>query len=159
MLTLKLLGRLINALNAGAAPWQIAGGLVLGFLLGLIPGWPVHVMALLVLILLLDVNLTLAGVGALTAAALAWLADPWLDRLGAWLLAWESLRGAYTVLYNSPPLALTRFNNTVVMGATVLGTIIAAALFPLLIWGVRLYRARLLVWVEKLGINASATWG
>jgi len=153
MIWLKLLGRVINALNKGAAPWQIAGGLVLGFMLGLIPGWPVQVFLLLFIMFVINVNLTIAGVGAVLAAASAWIFDPMVDRIGAWVLQDVGpLQGLWTKLYNYPPMGLTRFNNTVVMGAMVLGVVGAIIWFPILIWLVGLYREKFLLWAQKLWI-------
>ena len=50
----------------------------------------------------------------------------------------------WTAMYNSPPWALTRFNNTVVMGSFVAGILVALAAFPVLTWVVRNYRDRFL---------------
>jgi uncharacterized protein (TIGR03546 family) len=153
MFWLKLLGRVINALNKGADPWQIAGGLVLGFALGLIPGWPVQAFALLLFMFIVNVNLTFAGIGAVLASALAWLFDPVIDRIGGWLLEdVAGLQGVFTQWYNYPPMGLTRFNNTVVMGATVVGVIGAIVWFPILVWAVRVYRERVLTWAQQLWI-------
>jgi uncharacterized protein (TIGR03546 family) len=153
MFTLKLLGRILNAINAGAAPWQVGGGMVLGFALGLIPGWPLQAFGLLLIILLINVNTSIAVAGAVIASLLAWLLDPIMDRIGAWMLQdIGALKGLWTVMYNSPPLALTRFNNTVVMGSMVVGVIGAVIWFPILIWAVRVYRAKFLAWVQKLWI-------
>lgn len=144
MIWLKILARLITTLNEGATPRQIAGGLVLGFALGLMPGWPPQVWLVLVLVLILKVNLGMTLTGALLAAALAWIFDPLLDGLGAWVLQMDALQGLFTALYNSPPVALTRFNNTVMMGAFLLAVAGGMVMFPLLVRGVKVYRERFL---------------
>jgi uncharacterized protein (TIGR03546 family) len=149
MIWLKLLGRVINALNKGAAPWQIAGGMVLGFMLGLIPGWPLQCFLLLLVMFILNVNLTIAGVGAVLASASAWIFDPIVDRIGGGVLEMGALQGFWGGLYNWPPMGLTRFNNTVVMGATLLGIVGAIIWFPILIWAVRVYRATVLQWLDR----------
>ena len=149
MLWLKLLGRVVNALNRGAAPWQIAGGMVLGFMLGLIPGWPLQCFLLLLVMFILNVNLTIAGVGAVLASASAWIFDPIIDRIGSWVLQMAALQGLWTSLYNWPPMGLTRFNNTVVMGAMIVGLVGAIVWFPVLIWAVQMYRATALRWLEQ----------
>lgn len=158
MMWLKLLGRILQVLREGATPRQIAGGFVLGFALGLIPGWPIQAFLLLAVLFLINVNLTMAGVGAVIASGLAVLLDPVIDAIGAFALEdLHVLRGLWTALYNTPPLALTRFNNTAVMGSMVVGVIGAAIWFPILIWAVRVYRERVLAWVNRLWIVRTIT--
>jgi uncharacterized protein (TIGR03546 family) len=68
-----------------------------------------------------------------------------------------ALQGLWTALYNYPPMTLTRFNNTVVMGAMVLGVVGAIVWFPILIWLVDVYRERVLGWVQRLWITRVIT--
>jgi uncharacterized protein (TIGR03546 family) len=150
MLWFKIVGRILSTLKDGATPGQIAGGLLLGFAFGLIPGWPPQVWLVLALVLIVRVNLSMAIVGALVAAALGWLLDPLLDGLGALVLSLGPLRGLFTTLFNAPPWALTRFNNTVMMGSMIAAVAIGAGGYPLLVKGVRIYRERLLMRIQKL---------
>ena len=152
MFWLKIVAKILNTLKEGATPAQIALGFVLGWAIGLVPGWPVQVWLLLLVLLVLQANLTMALVGAAIAAALAWVFDPLLDALGAAVLQAGSLQGLFTRLYNSPPWSLTRFNNTVVMGASVAAVVTAIVLFPLIVRGVRAYRERLLARIDTLRI-------
>jgi uncharacterized protein (TIGR03546 family) len=100
----------------------------------------------------LRANITMAFVGAAIAVAVAWLLDPVLNALGAAVLGAGPLRGLFTTLYNSPPWSITRFNNTVVMGASLAAVVTAIVLFPLTVRGVRLYRERLLERVARLRV-------
>jgi len=157
MMWLKLLGKILNTLREGASPRQIAGGFVLGFALGLIPGWPLQAFLLLAVIFFLNVNLTMAGVGAALATAVALLFDPVFNAAGGWVLEAGFLHGLWTAAYNTPVFALARFNNTVVMGSTVLGVVGAVIWFPILIWAVKVYRQRVLAWINKLWIVRAVT--
>ena len=158
MFSLKLLAKILQLLKEGASPRQIAGGFVLGFALGLIPGWPVQAFLLLILIAILNVNLTIAGAGAVLATLGAWVADPVLDRIGGWVLEdIGALRGVWTALFNWPPMTLTRFNNTVVMGSLVVGVIGALVWFPILVWAVKQYRERFLAWANTWWITRFVT--
>jgi uncharacterized protein (TIGR03546 family) len=150
MLWLKLIGKILKTLKDGATPAQIALGFVLGWGIGLIPGWPVQVWLLVAALLVLQANIGMAFVGAAIAAALGWLFDPALDALGAAVLTAGPLQGLFTSLYNSPPWGLTRFNNTAVMGAGLTALVSAVVLFPLLVRGVRWYRGRLLERLARL---------
>lgn len=158
MLWLRIAGWLLRVLKEGPTPRQIAGGLVLGWAIGIVPGWPLQVWLLLLLVLILRVNLTMVLAGGVLGAAFGWAAAPALDALGAWVLQdVAALQPLWTALYNSPPWALTRFNNTVVMGSMVVALAVVLAGFPLLVRGVHLYRTRLLPHVQKLRVVQAIT--
>ena len=152
MILLKILGTLIRVIRDGATPGQIAGGFTLGFAIGFIPGWPLQVLVLLLVLLLLNVNLAIGIASALLAATFSYLFDGLLDSIGGNVLAIEGLKGLYTILFNSHFWMLTRFNNTVVMGAGVVWLVAAIPMFILLYIGVVQYRKRLEPWVLKLKV-------
>jgi uncharacterized protein (TIGR03546 family) len=149
MFWLKILAKLLRILKDGATPAQIALGFVLGWAIGMIPGWPVQVWLLVLPLLVLQANISMAFVGMVLAVALSWLLDPALDALGGAVLGAGALQGLFTTLYNSPPWGLTRFNNTIVMGGVLVALVSGGALFPLVVAGVRWYRERLLARVDK----------
>lgn len=152
MFWLKIIGTILKTLKDGATPAQIALGFVLGWAIGLTPGWPVQVWAILLLLLILQANLSMAIAAWLLAAAVGWLFDPLTDRLGAIILRADALQETFTAMYNLPPWALTRFNNTVVMGAFAASIVSAPVLFPLIILAVRWYRERLLARITKFRV-------
>lgn len=152
MLWLKIIGKFLKVLKEGATPAQIALGFALGWAIGLIPGWPAQAWVLMLVLLVLRANLSMALAGVALAAGLGWLLDPLLDGLGGAILTTDALRGVFTALYNSPPWGLTRFNNTVVMGGTVASAASAILLFPLLIRAVHWYRERLLQRIARLKV-------
>jgi uncharacterized protein (TIGR03546 family) len=149
MFWLKIVARILRILKDGATPAQIALGFVLGWAIGMIPGWPIQVWLLVLLLLVLQANISMAFVGMALAAALSWIFDPALDALGGAALGIGPLRGVYTALYNWPPAGLTRFNNTIVMGGCIVALVTGIALFPLLMRGVVLYRGRLLARMDR----------
>lgn len=104
------------------SPRQLALGFAFGILLGLVPKGNLLAVLLLTLFFSLKINL---AVGMLTAAAVSY-ASPSVDavahRIGYFLLTHPALREAWITLYNTPVVPWTRFNNTIVLGATVLGT-------------------------------------
>jgi len=127
MFWFNIIYKIIKVFKGGATPGQISAGLTLGVILGLTPGWPAHMLALLLIVLILNVNLTLFLVGIALGKVVGWALDPAFDALGGYaLLNIDSLKGLYTAMYNSPFWMLTRFNNTLVMGGFV-----AALLFSL----------------------------
>ena len=162
MLALKFIGWILKAMKEGPTPRQLAGGIVLGFIAGFIPGWPVQVWVLVLLTLILKVNLSMVIIGWSVGVGMGYIIDPLLDSVGGWLLQMESLRDIWTAMYNAPPWGLTRFNNTVVMGSLVVGVLLSIAAFPLLTWAVRAYRERFLARVGKFKIVQMVTgsrWG
>ncbi len=130
MFWLDILYRIIKVFKDGATPGQIAWGLTLGTTMGLMPGWPLQVFVLLIISLVLNVNLTMVGLGAVVASLISWTIDPLLSSLGAFVLTEiPQLTGLFTIMYNSTFWMLTRFNNTVVMGGFTLGLISAVPLY------------------------------
>lgn len=149
MLLLKILAGFLQALNAKATPRAIAGGVALGALIGLSPTGGVQNIVLLLLIFLLPVNKSASVVSALVFAALAWPAGSVFDRAGHALLTAPSFKGLWTLLYNTPVVPWTRFNNTVVMGGLATGLLLFVPIFLGTVWAVQRYRERVLAAAMK----------
>jgi uncharacterized protein (TIGR03545 family)/uncharacterized protein (TIGR03546 family) len=124
----KLRAGALGVLTEGRLPGQQALGCALGLALGLVPDWPLQVWLLLAVTLLLRVNLAWAAGGAALGAAGGWLLDPWIEGAGGWLLEdARPLRGLWRLLSGSDLAALTRFDNTAVLGGTLLGLALLGA--------------------------------
>ncbi len=153
MFILKLLSKLFKAINSNASPMQIAWGAVLGMFLGLTPFWTLHQVLIIFLIIIINVNISMAIFSLLIFKGIAYLLDPLLHSVGYWLLVdLESLNTLWTSLYHAPIVPLTRFNNTLVLGAFT-GSLIL--LEPVLLGvniGVIQYRAKLHDRIQKLKI-------
>jgi uncharacterized protein (TIGR03546 family) len=120
MFWMKLLSDFIKILRTGQTPAQIGGGFALGSIIGLSPMLTLQGMAVWLVILVLDINLSAALLSCTVFSLVAYLIDPLFHRLGYFLLVdVDALRGAWTSLYNAPIAPLTKFNNTVVMGSFV----------------------------------------
>ena len=65
MFLLKLLGKLIKALTSNESPGQIAGGFILGMIIGLTPFWSLHNLVVVLLIILIRVNISMSIFAAL----------------------------------------------------------------------------------------------
>ena len=131
MLTLlKLLQSLVKTLHSEGTPTQIAAGIALGAALGLTPIANVHNVVILLLLAVLNVSF---GAGLLAWAVfvpIGFLLDPAFDHVGRWLLVdVPALRPLWTAWDNLPALALTNFNNTVVLGSVVGWLALALPLF------------------------------
>lgn len=120
---------LAKALTQQDTPRQLAHGVALGALVGLVPKDNLIAVALMTVLCAARINL---GAGMLAAFAFSWigvLVDPLSHRAGLWLLQQDSLAPFWTWLYNLPVVPWTRFNNTVVLGSLVVGI---ALYYPLL---------------------------
>ena len=145
MLTLlKLLQSLVKTLHSEGTPTQIAAGIALGAALGLTPIANVHNLVILLLLAVLNVSF---GAGLLAWGVfvpIGFMLDPLFDRLGRWLLVdAASLRPWWTAWDNLPGLALTNFNNTVVLGSLVGWLALALPIFLLSRLAVVRYRETL----------------
>lgn len=115
---LRLVAR---AFTADGSPRQLALGLALGMLIGLVPKGNLTAGVLLVVLLGTQVNL---GVGTLSALLFTWvggLVDPLTHRVGEALLTHPSLQSAWACLHDLPLVPWMGLNNTVVLGNLLLG--------------------------------------
>ncbi len=153
MFILKLLGKLFKALRSGQSPAQLAGGFILGMIIGLTPMTSLHNLVVLVLLIVLNVNLAMAIFSFLIFSAIAFLFDPAFHSLGYWLLVdVDSLHGLWTALYNIPVIALSRFNNTIVLSSLLISLLLCAPFYFLTKKGVVLYREKIDQRIQKLKI-------
>ena len=147
-----------KALVVDATPRQMAFGLALGVLVGLVPKGNLLAIGLMMLLCSLRVNL---GVGLATVFATSWagmLLDPITHRIGEFLLKSDALKPLWETMYDTALLPWTDFNNTVVLGSFVLG---AGAFLPLYflsrpIFG--LLTPRLVAWAQRFRL-VSLLWG
>jgi uncharacterized protein (TIGR03546 family) len=141
---LKLLQSLVKTLHSEGTPAQIGLGVALGAALGLTPIANAH--NLLVLVLLAALNVSF-GAGMLAwgiFVPLGFMLDPLFDRVGHWLLIdAPALRPLWTAWDNTPILALTNFNNTVVLGSVVVWLVLFVPLWLASHYAVVRYRATL----------------
>jgi uncharacterized protein (TIGR03546 family) len=153
MLIIKFISKLIKILRSAASPGQIAGGFVLGMVLGLTPLWKLHNLITVILLVILNVNISMALFSFAIFSGIAYLIDPLFHGLGYFLLAdARGLKGLWTAMYNMPILALSNFNNTVVMGSLVSSLILVTPVFLMTKKGVVLYRERIDSRIQKAKI-------
>jgi len=102
----------------------IAAGFVLGMFLGLLP-LSINSVIILVLIFSLHNDRITAMLSTAIFGLAGFLLDPPAHSLGLVVLRADFLQQLWTYIYNLPFLPFTGFNNTLVMGNTVLGLILS----------------------------------
>ena len=143
MLTLlKLFRSLVKTLHSDGSPAQIAYGVALGAALGLTPIANAHNLVVLLLLAVLNVSFAAGMLAWAVFVPVGFMFDPLFDRVGRWLLVdMTSLRGVWTTWDNVPGLALTNFNNTVVLGSVVVWLALFVPIYFAARYGVVRYRA------------------
>ena len=149
MLTfLKLFRSLIKTLHSDGSPSQIAFGVALGAALGITPIANVHNAVVLLLLAVLNVSFAAGMLAWGVFVPIGFMLDPLFDRIGTWLLVdVTALRPLWTSWENVPGLALTNFNNTIVLGSLVFWLVLFIPLYLASRVGVLKYRA---TWGERL---------
>jgi uncharacterized protein (TIGR03546 family) len=141
MILLKLIAKIFRILNAEATPKQIAGGVMLGMIIGLTPTFSLHNIVVVFLILVIKVNITAAILSMFAFNLIGYAVDPLSDWLGYTILTSAVLRPFWIEAYNAAIIPFTRFNNTIVMGSFVISLILLYPIFRLAIYGVDRYRS------------------
>lgn len=141
MLLLKLIQSLIKALNSEGTPGQVAAGIALGAVFGLTPLLNLHNLVLFGLAIILNVSFPGVMLGWVLFLPFGFMLDPLFDAVGAALLLdVPALVPLWTWAYNTPIVAVTNFNNTIVLGSVVVWAAAFLPLFFLLRWLVGRYR-------------------
>ncbi len=130
MFILKFLQSVVKLLGSNKSPGELAGGFIIGMIMGLTPLLSLHNLILLLLVILLRVNISMMLAALGLFGGLAYLFDPLFHNLGYWLLVQvPGLQGMWTWFYNTPVLAWFRFNNTVVIGSLVVSLILLLPMY------------------------------
>jgi len=143
MIWLKVVGKIFRILNAEATPKQIAGGVMLGMIIGLTPTFSLHNIVVVILILFVKVNLTAAILSMFAFDLIGYALDPLSNWIGYGILTSTTLRTLWIEAYNAAIVPFTRFNNTIVMGSVVISLGFTYPIFRLTKYGVERYRSDL----------------
>ncbi|MBI5889226.1 MAG: TIGR03546 family protein [Nitrosomonadales bacterium] len=128
-LLLKQLFALVRLLNSDTGTNQIAAGVACGLILGFAPMLSLQALLVFVCMFLFRIQIGAALTSAFFFALVAWLFDPVSHLVGSAILEAESLQPLFTTLYNMPLVPLTRFYNSVVMGAGAISILLALPVF------------------------------
>lgn len=118
---IKQLLHIRNVFKSGDTPRQLAFGVGLGVMLGLVMNGNLLALGLTILVCATRANLSMVALTTLCVGFIAHLADPLTHRIGYAVLTLPALQGTFEQLYQLPLAAWTDFNHTVVMGSFLLG--------------------------------------
>lgn len=128
--SLRLLAR---ALVAESTHKQIAAGIALGMIVGLVPKGNLLSLVLLSIVSSLRISLPAVFFSAFLFSWFAVLLDPLTDRIGEAVLTESSLTPFWIWLYDHPLVPWTQFNNTIVMGSLIVGLIASYPVYRLML--------------------------
>jgi len=146
---LKYVAKLLKALSSEASPGQIAGGFILGMIIGLTPLFSFHNLIVVALIIIIKVNAGMAILAFIIFSGVAYLADPVFHNFGTWLLENETYQSLWISMYNNEWWAMTRFYNTVVIGSFLSALLLCIPTFPGVVVFVKQYRKHIHEKVQK----------
>lgn len=112
---------LIAAIRGSDSPNQVAFGVALGMMIGLLPKDSLLAYFFGLFVFATSVNLLATSLSAFCFMWIAALCDPLSHQLGHFVLTYPSLQTTWLWLYEQPIVPWTRFNNTVVMGSLLVG--------------------------------------
>ena len=147
--------KIFKALNSNEKPWQLSLGLAFGGIIGLMPLWTPHNIALLFLAFIIQINFSLLLLGFLFFSGIAYILDPLFHQIGLAVLTAEGMQDFWNGFFSNPIFLFDRLNNTLVMGSLLFSLAASVPLFFLLNMLVRKYRQNIQGIFEKIPILKS----
>lgn len=146
---LSLIAKLLKLLNSDQNPSQLAIAICFAAALGLTPLSAPHNILVIFLLLIIRANLSmfLLAWGGFTLFAYA--IDPISHHLGLALLQSDALHGLWQSLYNSNIWRFLAFNNSLILGSTLISLIISLPLFFISRSFIIKYREHVMRWVSQ----------
>ncbi len=127
--TFKLIRSVRKAIAGRKHPGQLAWGVALGALIGMIPHGNLLAVVLVLFVLMLHVNHAMAALVGVAVTFLAPRLDPTFDALGRWCFEQPQVADGFAVAWQYPLVPWTDLNNTIVMGSFLIGLIAAGPLY------------------------------
>lgn len=148
MFLIKYIQSLLSTLNADVSPNEIAAGVAMGAVMGLVPKSNLIALSLWALIMIFRINFSMATASVVIFTGVSQISDRWTEPFGYWLLTGvPALKPLWTWLYNLPIVPFTNFNHSVVLGNAATGVILFIPIFLAAKIGVIKYRTQ---WKDKI---------
>ena len=140
---LTIFAKLLQFLNSNQNPRQLALAVCFGLAIGLMPGFSLFFLMLLMLVCLVKANISMLLFVWGLFEAIAYIGDPALHQLGYAILTAAPLQDFWTSLAQSNFWVLTAFNNTLVMGATIVILTLWVPIYVLIRFSIKQYREQI----------------
>lgn len=131
---------MFKSLNANRAPGELAHAFALGMLLAFVPKGNLLWIFLFIVTFFFRINRGTLFLSIILGSIFIPLLDPLFDSTGYAILTHPALVPTFTKWLDTPFVAFTRFNNTIVMGALAWGIILYIPFYILARLFIRLWR-------------------
>ena len=125
---LKLIRKFVKLVRGGAHPWQIFLGCLLGVMIGMVPGFNMTVVLLIVALLVFSATLGLAIIGFAVGKALCLALAPLTFEIGYVLIHHSGLEGLFRAASETPVVALMNLHYYCLVGGLPLALVVGAAM-------------------------------
>jgi len=149
MIWVKFIKKLLQALQSGNSPKQLAVGFVLGMLMGITPFWSLHNVMILMMLIILNVNVSMFLLASLIFSLAGYVLDPVFHNLGYFLLSTDSIKPFWIFCTETPVLSFFRLNNTTNLGSIISSFIMLIPVYYFTVKFVNTYRTKFAVKIGK----------
>ena len=140
IIIIKNLLNILKVLVDNTSPKQITWSLVLGIGLGISPFLSIQFFLILIVLLLFNIQFSLALSSSFFFKLLMSLPTSLFDYLGEAVLTNKSLQPYFEKMMNTPLIPYTNFNNTIVMGSFIVYIFSLPALYLITYFFVKRYQ-------------------
>jgi uncharacterized protein (TIGR03546 family) len=138
----RIIFKIVKALNSESNPGQISVAVCFGMITGFTPFFSLHNVLIIFLVLLLRIHISTYIVSIVIYSGIKILAQPIFHLIGLYLLTNNSMLSFWTAVYNVDILRFDKFNNTVVIGGLISGLILFIPIFLLFNVFIKRYRKK-----------------
>lgn len=128
-LLLKQIYAFLQLLHSETGTVELAAGLSFGLIFGFSPILSLQTLIVFIICFFFRIQLGAALLSAFFFKFIAFLFDPVSDAVGRLILESSLFRPIFIQLYNMPIIPFTRFNNSIVMGAGVIGFVLVIPMY------------------------------
>lgn len=146
---LKRFLKIFKALNSNSHPGEIAHAISIALLMGFLPKDNVTWYIFTFFFLFIRINKGVFALFTLLFSILSQFLDTLFDSIGYQILTFTPLEPFFAKLLEIPFVSFTKFNNTIVMGALILGLILYIPFYFLTRGFLKLWRNKLTPFIRK----------